>query len=203
MSRKTDLILLQSNIARADASALMALFDPSKVAKKISVTYSAWAPNETDPSALGVLHVYLKLDKPRRLTKKDIRKSEERWAKLCNSADAFASRLSKAFETSGASTGETPVCHYVVQTTPEKGWLKEISQWYDQEHMPGLAAVPGCIHAVRMINLDHGPRSFACYDLVSSKVMGSSAWLNVRATPWSSKCRPHFTKTKRNMFEVM
>jgi len=203
MSQKTDLILLQSTTNRADANTLMARFDPSKVAKKISVTYSAWAPNEADSSSLGLLHVYLKLDKPRRLTKKDIRKCEARWAKVSNSADAFASRLSKVFETPGAAAGKTPVCHYVVQTTPEKGWFKEISAWYDQEHMPGLASVPGCIHAVRMINLDHGPKSIACYDLVSGKVMGSSAWLNVRATQWSSKCRPHFTKTKRNMFEVM
>ncbi len=203
MSRKTDVILLQTRITRDDASALVDSFDASKVAKKVSVTYSVWAPSEADRGTLGLLHVYLKLEKSRRLTKKDIRKSEERWAKVAKAADAFASRLSKVFETPGAAAGKTPVCHYVVQTTPEKGWFKEISNWYDEERMPGLAGVPGCIHAVRMINLDHGPKSIACYDLVSSKVMGSSAWLNVRATQWSSKCRPHFTKTKRNMFEVI
>ena len=198
MSKKVDLILLQCAIAQDDAQTLLAGFKPKDVARKITVVFSAWAPAKP-----GLLHVYLKLDRPRRLTKKDIRKTEKRWAGICKDPQAAASRLYKVFETAGAATGESPVNHYVVETTPEKGWLKEISAWYDQEHMPGLAAVPGCIHAVRMINLDHGPKSFACYDLVDKDVMGSAEWLNVRATEWSSKCRPHFTKTKRNMFEVL
>jgi len=202
MSKKVDLILLQCAIAADNARTLLADFKPKDVARKITVVFSAWSDAQ-DSTQPGLLHVYLKLDRPRRLTKKDIRKTEKRWADICNDPQAAASRLYKAFETAGAATGKSPVYHYVVQTTPEKGWFKEISAWYDQEHMPGLAAVPGCIHAVRMINMDHGPKSFACYDLVDKDVMGSAKWLNVRATDWSSKCRPHFTNTKRNMFEVL
>ena len=79
--------------------------------------------------------------------------------------------------------------------------MPEISAWYDQEHMPGLAAVPGCAHAQRMLNHDHGPLSLACYDLVTEAALNSPPWLAVRATAWSDIARPHFTNTKRTMFQ--
>jgi hypothetical protein len=203
MSRKTDLILLQANIKKNDARALLGRFKTKDLLKKVAVIYKAWAPLEQEEEQTGLLHVYLKLEKPRRLNKKDIRNIERRWLKISQVTEGFASRLCKVFESPGAASGQTPLFHYVVETTPEKGWLKELSKWYDQEHMPGLAAVPGCIHTVRMLNLDHGPAFLSCYDLVDRSVMGSPAWLEVRNTEWSSRCRPHFTKTKRNMFEVL
>jgi hypothetical protein len=203
MSRKTDLILLQANIKKNDARALLGRFKTKDLLKKVAVIYKAWAPLEQEEEQTGLLHVYLKLEKPRRLNKKDIRHIERRWLKFSQVTEGFASRLSKVFESPGAASGQVPLFHYVVETTPEKGWLKELGKWYDQEHMPGLAAVPGCIHTVRMLNLDHGPKFLSCYDLVDRSVMGSHAWLEVRNTEWSSRCRPHFTKTKRNMFEVL
>lgn len=206
MRKKTDLILLQANVSKNEARALIGRLKTKELIKKVAVTYSAWAPLEQDAAQAGLLHLYLKLEQPRRLSKKDIQHTERRWKKMIQSSQAteiFASRLCKVFEQSGSAAGQSPHFHYVVETTPEKGWRKEISKWYDQEHMPGLAAVPGCIHTVRMINLDDGPRSIACYDLVDKSVMGSAEWLKVRHTAWSDRCRPHFTKTKRNMFEVL
>jgi len=50
---------------------------------------------------------------------------------------------------------------------------------------------------------DHGPTSFASYDLTAAEVMGSPAWLAVRATDWSSRCRPHFTNTRRTFFQSL
>lgn len=120
-----------------------------------------------------------------------------------SSADVRISRLECVFERKGHSTGEQPAAHYVVEMDPEEGWMPEISRWYDEEHMPGLAAVPGCVHAWRMLNHDHGPLSLACYDLVTTETMGSPPWLAVRATDWSSVTRPHFTNTKRTMFSVI
>lgn len=118
---------------------------------------------------------------------------------------AAAPRLSPlelAFDAAGASAGTAPVHHYVVETDPEDGWFDEIVRWYDTEHMPGLAAVPGCVRAMRFINHGHGPRSLACYDLVTEDTLGSSPWLAVRATAWSDIARPHFTNTKRTMFRI-
>jgi hypothetical protein len=128
-------------------------------------------------------------------------------------ADAFAqhcrgtrnvrlSALDLVFDIAGASLGENPRYHYVVEMDPESGWMNEIGRWYDQEHMPGLAGVPGCIRAMRFINRGHGPLSLACYDLVSPDTLGSPPWLAVRSSAWSDLTRPHFTNTRRTMFDV-
>ena len=112
-------------------------------------------------------------------------------------------RLEKVFERSGHSSRDPAVFHYVVEMDPDSGWMPELERWYDTEHMPGLAAVPGCIRAARLYNHDQGPLSLACYDLVSTQTLGSDPWLAVRGTPWSDIVRPHFTHTKRTMFEVL
>jgi len=118
-------------------------------------------------------------------------------------SDVIASPLEPMLDIAGASTGERPRFHYVVETDPETGWLDEISRWYDTEHMPGLAAVPGCVRAMRFLNRGAGPLSLACYDLLHEDVLGSPPWLAVRATAWSGIARPHFTNTKRTMFRVV
>ncbi|ABE44070.1 hypothetical protein [Polaromonas sp. JS666] len=125
---------------------------------------------------------------------------EREWPQL---QQVCVSRLQKVFEARGASAGSKPVFHYVVEMDPESGWMPELAQWYDTEHMPGLAAVPGCIRAARFLNHDHGPLSLACYDLVTEETLGSAPWLAVRATDWSSRMRPHFTHTVRSMFKVL
>lgn len=113
-----------------------------------------------------------------------------------------ASRLEQVFDTPGASAGQCADFHYAVEMDPDAGWMPEIARWYDTEHMPGLAAVPGCIRASRFLNHGHGPLSLACYDLVTEDTLGSPPWLAVRGTPWSDITRPHFTNTRRTMFQV-
>ncbi len=113
------------------------------------------------------------------------------------------SRLEQVFVAPGQAHDAASVFHYVVETDPETGWREELERWYDTEHMPGLASVPGCILAQRYYNHDHGPFSLACYDLVSDSVLGSPPWLAVRGTPWSDIVRPHFTNTKRTMFRAL
>ncbi len=118
-------------------------------------------------------------------------------------AGADISRLQKVFEAPGYSKAKTPLHHYVVETDPAEAWFEEISNWYDQEHMPGLALVPGCTLAQRFLNLDAGPLSHACYGLLSEDVLGCPPWLAVRGTDWSSRCRPHFTNTRRTMLRLL
>jgi 4-carboxymuconolactone decarboxylase len=112
------------------------------------------------------------------------------------------SRLEKVFDIAGAAHGQPATCHYVVEMDPETGWMPELTQWYDTEHMPGLAQVPGTVRARRYLNHDHGPLSLACYDLVAQTVLNSPPWLVVRGTPWSDRMRPRFTHTKRCMFAL-
>jgi hypothetical protein len=138
------------------------------------------------------------------------------WRNICpGAAETTVSRLESVFERPGHSRAGTPAFHYVVETDPEAGWAEEIFRWYDTEHMPGLAAVPGCVHARRLLNhdhglheglegpLDHGPLSFACYDLVTEDTLGSAPWLAVRGSAWSDITRPHFTNTRRTMMAVL
>jgi hypothetical protein len=125
---------------------------------------------------------------------------ENKWAML---QKLRVSRLEKMLDKQGASANTPPAFHYVVEMDPETGWMPELSSWYDTEHMPGLASVPGCVRASRYLNHDHGPLSLACYDLVTPETLGSPPWLAVRETEWSSRMRPRFTNTIRTMFDLL
>lgn len=105
----------------------------------------------------------------------------------------------------GESWGQAAPWHYVVETDVERGCEDEMNAWYDQEHLPGLAAVPGTVCAMRMLNvstsgLDGSPLYHACYQLTNQDVFGSKPWLSVRGTEWSSRVRPTFRNTKRTLF---
>src|SRR3954463_14424460 len=109
-------------------------------------------------------------------------------------------RLKGVKRLAGASWSTSAAWHYVVRTDAAPGWEDELQRWYDQEHLAALAAVPGNVHAQRLLCLDQSPKFYACYDLVGADVLGSPAWLTVRNTAWSSRVRPHFTNTRRTLF---
>lgn len=174
---------------------------------------SQWCANSPVPLALhrvarqgetGAVYAYARLLSPCALSPSDLSACLRAWPSQESKVHAATvSRLALALDAPGISSAVQPVFHYVVEMDPEAGWQKELFDWYDTEHMPGLAAVPGCIHARRLLNHDHGPLSLACYDLVSDATLGSVPWLAVRNTAWSDRVRPHFTHTRRTMMEVL
>ena len=97
----------------------------------------------------------------------------------------------------GASPDAIAHYHYVVRTDVAPGGEEELERWYDEEHMPALARVPGVVLAQRLVSLDAAPRYYACYDLVSPDVRHSREWLAVRETDWSSRVRMLFRHTRR------
>ena len=101
----------------------------------------------------------------------------------------------------GASAGVDAPWHYVVETDVLPEAEAELNAWYDEEHLPALAAVPGVVRARRLLNPTGSPRYHAAYDLASMDAFGSPPWLAVRATPWSSRVRPAFRNTRRTMFQ--
>lgn len=111
-----------------------------------------------------------------------------------------AARYVRLQDIRGASHGATPAFHYVVETDVVPEAETDLNDWYDQEHLPGLAAVPGAIRAQRLLNLDGAPRYHSCYELVTTETLGSAPWLAVRHTAWSDRVRPSFRNTKRTMF---
>ncbi|MCM5682216.1 hypothetical protein M8A51_22030 [Schlegelella sp. S2-27] len=101
----------------------------------------------------------------------------------------------------GAAAGGDARYHYVVETDVLPEQEADFNDWYDTEHLPGLAAVPGTVHAARYRCDTASPRYYACYDLADRATFGSPDWLAVRGTAWSSRVRPAFRHTRRTMFE--
>lgn len=97
----------------------------------------------------------------------------------------------------GAAAGEPAPWHYVVETDVLPELEAEFNAWYDEEHLPGLAAVPGVVRATRLRRIDGRPVYHACYDLARREAFGSPPWLAVRATPWSTHVRAGFRDTRR------
>jgi hypothetical protein len=90
--------------------------------------------------------------------------------------------------------------HYIVETDVAQENEEEFNAWYETEHLPGLAKVPGTISAKRYLRMNGSPRYVACYELLSPAVMESEEWLAVRHTAWSSRVRPMFFNTVRVLF---
>ncbi len=111
-----------------------------------------------------------------------------------------ASAIAPLLHRDGPARGCTADFHYVVETDVDAGPEQELNDWYDTEHLPGLAAVPGCIAAARYRNLSHKPRYIAAYDLTEAGTLERPEWLAVRNTAWSSRVRPNFRNTKRTLF---
>ena len=153
----------------------------------------------------GELYAYLELREPAEMSAGDATRIAEiaRGMAPLGGLAVQAARLALQFDAAGASSGERAPFHYVVETDSAEGWLDEMIRWYDREHMPGLAAVPGCVRARRFVNQDGGPRSLACYDLVARETLGSPPWLAVRGSAWSGRVRPNFRNTKRTMFRSL
>lgn len=191
--QRTDVLLWRAKFA-ADAPA------PRKIvlSGELSASRVAWS------TADSLLYVYAALARQAHLSAADA-VAFESILRVDGQAPASTQvcRLESILDRPGASALEAATHHYVVETDAEDGWMDEIARWYEMEHLPGLAAVPGCIRARRFVNHDEGPCSLACYDLTSADVLQSPAWLSVRATRWSDRTRPRFTNTRRTMFQVI
>jgi hypothetical protein len=68
----------------------------------------------------------------------------------------------------------------------------EFNEWYDNEHIPALAAVPGVLCARRFRATSANRRYVALYHLVSPDVQATPAWKNAADSEWTRKLRPHF-----------
>jgi hypothetical protein len=68
----------------------------------------------------------------------------------------------------------------------------EFNEWYDNEHIPALAAVPGTLAARRFRAHEGSPRYVALYHLASPEVQASPEWKRAASSPWTDRMRPHF-----------
>ena len=68
----------------------------------------------------------------------------------------------------------------------------EFNEWYNAEHLPALAKVPGVLAARRYQGSAAERKYLALYSLTSTDVARSDAWRKAAGTPWTERMRPHF-----------
>ena len=70
----------------------------------------------------------------------------------------------------------------------------EFNEWYDTEHLPQLAAVPGvlCARRFRASDTASERKYLALYHLAGPDVSRSEAWNKAAGTEWTHRIRPHF-----------
>ncbi len=68
----------------------------------------------------------------------------------------------------------------------------EFNEWYDHEHIPALAAVPGVLSARRFRDSTGTHRYLALYHVKTPEVTMGAEWKNAASTPWTERLRPHF-----------
>lgn len=68
----------------------------------------------------------------------------------------------------------------------------EFNEWYNVEHLPALAGVPGVLAARRYRGTGAVQRYAAIYHFANPDVPNSAAWKTAANTPWTEKMRPNF-----------
>jgi hypothetical protein len=189
----TDILLLKLPDRRLDGAALAALRD-AVIGATQGCTVQGYAAVDAQET-----YVYCRLPSPGA----DSVAATIRAGALALYPTAGVQRLRRLSDLPGASSGRAAPWHYIVETDVVATAEQDLNDWYDQEHLPGLAGVPGTVRAERFICTDGAPRYHACYDLESVETFGSPPWLAVRATAWSDRVRPSFRNTKRTMFKAI
>jgi hypothetical protein len=102
------------------------------------------------------------------------------------------------------SLGESPAggapYALVVRVEADPAHEAGFNAWYDEEHLPALAAVPGVLAAKRFrLTAGPGPKYLAVYELATEDVPESDAWRKAGDTPWTAKLRPYFQNVSTNL----
>ena len=90
------------------------------------------------------------------------------------------------------ASGATAMLFFAMNPVPEAE--ADFNAWYNEEHVPALAAVPGCLTA-RRFRIHNGVsegnhRYLALYHLAAPEVQTSDAWKKAVDTPWTHRIRP-------------
>jgi hypothetical protein len=86
----------------------------------------------------------------------------------------------------------------VVGMTPPVAAETQFNAWYDIEHMPALARVPGVLCARRFRAAGSGPKYIALYHLSAPGVIDGAQWKEAsESTPMPAHIRPQITDCLR------
>ena len=85
----------------------------------------------------------------------------------------------------------------LVGMTPAPQHETEFNAWYDTEHVPALARVPGVLSA-RRFRAAGSPKYVALYHLTTPDVVSGPDWKRAsKSTPMPAHIRPHITDRAR------
>jgi len=74
----------------------------------------------------------------------------------------------------------------------------EFNEWYETEHVPALATVPGFLCARRYRGTATSTQRYlALYSIAAPDVPDSAAWKEAANTPWSEQMRQNFRDRQR------
>lgn len=77
-----------------------------------------------------------------------------------------------------------------VISEPPAAFEEELNEWYEREHIPERAAIPGFLSALRFNSAARPRRYLALYDLESHDVLSTPAYLAFSGdnfTPWTKR----------------
>ena len=90
-----------------------------------------------------------------------------------------------------APVGEAAALLFIsMNVAPEQE--ADFNDWYNKEHLPALAGVPGVLCARRYRGSGAPQRYCAMYHLANPDVPNSAAWKTAANTPWTERMRPNF-----------
>lgn len=78
---------------------------------------------------------------------------------------------------------------------------EEFNEWYNEEHMPLMDAVPGMLAARRFRAVSGLPRYVAVYHLESPEVYKQPSWYEANQTPWIRRIHRHRLRTLHMILE--
>lgn len=92
---------------------------------------------------------------------------------------------------------------YIVHTDIPDHIVDEYNAWYDKEHLPRCAGIPGVLRARRYAATSGSPKYLTAYELTGPEVWESPAALAARKTPWTEKMRSLFSHTRRVLYQLV
>jgi len=146
-------------------------------------------------------YVYFDFAAPQEVKAETVSALESRVSAKLGGAKVSCVALTKVSERAGVSTGFPAPIHYVVEMDFPPEAAGELTKWYEEEHLPGLGSVAGCVRTSRFMS--EAGRSFACYDLGSNIVPEKPEWQKWRDTEWTRRVREHHRNMKRGIYAAL